>query len=185
MSGFAELAAATSFSFLRGASQPSDMVAQAIALALQEREAEVGQLKIKISGCINACGHHHAGHIGILGVDKDGKDLTIPGTDLPAQYLLPPRSIVNLQDGAPVGVRERLVLAHSPPPSTSAIESARSSAPQVRPASGRDDPAYSPSRNIATGVSVAIGSIGRWATPRAASASMFGVRRKGWPVQPR
>ncbi|MBF6025769.1 DNA-directed RNA polymerase subunit beta' [Lysobacter niastensis] len=37
-------------------------------------------------------------------VDKSGKDLTIPGTDLPAQYLLPPRSIVNLQDGSPVGV---------------------------------------------------------------------------------
>jgi DNA-directed RNA polymerase subunit beta' len=37
-------------------------------------------------------------------VDKDGKDLNIPGTDLPAQYLLPPRSVVNLQDGAPVGV---------------------------------------------------------------------------------
>jgi DNA-directed RNA polymerase subunit beta' len=37
-------------------------------------------------------------------IDKDGKDLTIPGTDLPAQYLLPPRSLVNLQDGAPVGV---------------------------------------------------------------------------------
>ena len=37
-------------------------------------------------------------------VDKAGKDLNIPGTDLPAQYLLPPRSIVNLQDGAAVGV---------------------------------------------------------------------------------
>ena len=37
-------------------------------------------------------------------IDANGKDLTIPGTDLPAQYLLPPRSIVNLQDGAPVGV---------------------------------------------------------------------------------
>src|SRR5690606_7797640 len=37
-------------------------------------------------------------------VDKDGNDLNIPGTDLPAQYQLPPRSIVNLQDGAPVGV---------------------------------------------------------------------------------
>ncbi|MFT3896788.1 MAG: DNA-directed RNA polymerase subunit beta' [Thermomonas sp.] len=37
-------------------------------------------------------------------VDKNGKDLVIPGTDLPAQYLLPPRSIVNLQDGAAVGV---------------------------------------------------------------------------------
>ncbi|WMJ67951.1 DNA-directed RNA polymerase subunit beta' [Stenotrophomonas sp. 24(2023)] len=37
-------------------------------------------------------------------VDGKGNDLSIPGTDLPAQYLLPPRSIVNLQDGAPVGV---------------------------------------------------------------------------------
>ena len=32
----------------------------------------MGPLKIKISGCINACGHHHAGHVGILGVDKKG-----------------------------------------------------------------------------------------------------------------
>ena len=36
------------------------------------RTAELGELKLKISGCINACGHHHAGHIGILGVDKKG-----------------------------------------------------------------------------------------------------------------
>ena len=36
-------------------------------------------------------------------VDKAGKDLSIPGTDMPAQYLLPPRSVVNLQDGAAVG----------------------------------------------------------------------------------
>ncbi len=34
--------------------------------------AALGELKLKISGCINACGHHHAGHIGILGVDKKG-----------------------------------------------------------------------------------------------------------------
>jgi len=37
-----------------------------------DRQHEIGELKIKISGCINACGHHHAGHIGILGVDKKG-----------------------------------------------------------------------------------------------------------------
>ena len=36
------------------------------------KEAAIGELKLKISGCINACGHHHAGHIGILGVDKKG-----------------------------------------------------------------------------------------------------------------
>jgi sulfite reductase (NADPH) hemoprotein beta-component len=36
---------------------------------------DIGDLKIKISGCINACGHHHVGHIGILGVDKNGVEL--------------------------------------------------------------------------------------------------------------
>ncbi|MFA7433075.1 MAG: nitrite/sulfite reductase [Gemmobacter sp.] len=39
------------------------------ALGLEE---EIGRLKIKISGCINACGHHHVGHIGILGLDRAG-----------------------------------------------------------------------------------------------------------------
>ncbi|MBI4182989.1 MAG: nitrite/sulfite reductase [Proteobacteria bacterium] len=39
-----------------------------------ERQYEIGELKIKISGCINACGHHHVGHIGILGVDKKGEE---------------------------------------------------------------------------------------------------------------
>ena len=38
------------------------------------RQEEIGALKIKISGCINACGHHHAGHIGILGVDRKGEE---------------------------------------------------------------------------------------------------------------
>jgi sulfite reductase (NADPH) hemoprotein beta-component len=38
------------------------------------RTGVVGELKLKISGCINACGHHHAGHIGILGVDKKGRE---------------------------------------------------------------------------------------------------------------
>jgi sulfite reductase (NADPH) hemoprotein beta-component len=37
-----------------------------------DRIHDIGELKIKISGCINACGHHHVGHIGILGVDKKG-----------------------------------------------------------------------------------------------------------------
>ena len=36
------------------------------------RQRDLGELKLKISGCINACGHHHAGHIGILGVDRKG-----------------------------------------------------------------------------------------------------------------
>ena len=47
-------------------------VAQKLATRLEPRQTELGELKIKISGCINACGHHHAGHIGILGVDRKG-----------------------------------------------------------------------------------------------------------------
>ena len=39
-----------------------------------DRQEDLGELKIKISGCINACGHHHVGHIGILGVDKKGEE---------------------------------------------------------------------------------------------------------------
>ena len=52
-----------------------------IAQAVSERFADldqqhnIGPLDIRISGCINACGHHHAGHIGILGVDKKGDEL--------------------------------------------------------------------------------------------------------------
>jgi len=51
-------------------------VAQAIAVRFADldRQHDIGELKIKISGCINACGHHHAGHIGILGVDKKGEE---------------------------------------------------------------------------------------------------------------
>jgi sulfite reductase (NADPH) hemoprotein beta-component len=41
----------------------------------QARQEEIGELKIKISGCINACGHHHVGHIGLLGVEKKGAEL--------------------------------------------------------------------------------------------------------------
>jgi len=49
-------------------------VAQEIARRFDELklEREIGPLKIKISGCINACGHHHVGHIGILGLDRAG-----------------------------------------------------------------------------------------------------------------
>ncbi|KQI68742.1 sulfite reductase [Loktanella sp. 3ANDIMAR09] len=49
-------------------------IAQQIATRFDELklEHEVGPLKIKISGCINACGHHHVGHIGILGLDRAG-----------------------------------------------------------------------------------------------------------------
>ena len=49
-------------------------VAQELATRFEAMriEHEIGPLKIKISGCINACGHHHVGHIGILGLDRAG-----------------------------------------------------------------------------------------------------------------
>ncbi|MDA9836111.1 nitrite/sulfite reductase [Luminiphilus sp.] len=58
-------------------------IAQDIALRYERCESEIGDLKIKISGCINACGHHHVGHIGILGLDKAGVEnyqITIGGS---------------------------------------------------------------------------------------------------------
>ncbi len=49
-------------------------IAQGLATHFRDLglEQEIGALKIKISGCINACGHHHVGHIGILGLDRAG-----------------------------------------------------------------------------------------------------------------
>ena len=49
-------------------------LAQKLSTRFADRQHELGELKLKISGCINACGHHHAGHIGILGVDKKGTE---------------------------------------------------------------------------------------------------------------
>ena len=51
-------------------------IAQDIAKRFEDpaRAEAIGELKVKISGCINACGHHHVGHIGILGVDKKGEE---------------------------------------------------------------------------------------------------------------
>ena len=61
-----------------------------IAAALQQRFDDldslydIGDIDLHISGCINSCGHHHSGHIGILGVDKDGSEwyqVTVAGSD--------------------------------------------------------------------------------------------------------
>ena len=46
----------------------------AIQNELEDRQEEIGELAIKISGCINACGHHHVGRIGVIGVDKNGEE---------------------------------------------------------------------------------------------------------------
>ncbi len=60
-------------------------VAQAISTRLADLELQehIGPVRINISGCINACGHHHVGHIGILGVDKQGEEfyqITVGGS---------------------------------------------------------------------------------------------------------
>jgi sulfite reductase (NADPH) hemoprotein beta-component len=57
-------------------------IAQRLSLRYRARERTLGPMKIKISGCINACGHHHIGDIGILGLDKAGVEnyqLTLGG----------------------------------------------------------------------------------------------------------
>jgi sulfite reductase (NADPH) hemoprotein beta-component len=61
-----------------------------VAAAIQERfddldeQLDIGDIDLHLSGCINSCGHHHSGHIGILGVDKDGSEwyqVTLGGAD--------------------------------------------------------------------------------------------------------
>lgn len=61
-------------------------IAEAITQRYQDLDElhDLGEIDLHISGCINSCGHHHSGHIGILGVDKDGKEwyqITLGGSD--------------------------------------------------------------------------------------------------------
>jgi sulfite reductase (NADPH) hemoprotein beta-component len=61
-------------------------IAQALAERYQDIDEldDIGEIDVHISGCINSCGHHHSGHIGVLGVDKDGKEwyqITLGGAD--------------------------------------------------------------------------------------------------------
>ncbi|MBB2166461.1 nitrite/sulfite reductase [Gluconacetobacter sp. 1b LMG 1731] len=82
--------------------------------ASPELQETIGPIEIKISGCINACGHHHAGHIGILGVDKKGEEffqLTLggsPGSDASVGQILGPA----LPEDATVDAIARLVDAY-------------------------------------------------------------------------
>ena len=61
-------------------------IAQAIAERYQDMDElhDLGEIDLHISGCINSCGHHHSGHIGVLGVDKDGREwyqVSLGGSD--------------------------------------------------------------------------------------------------------
>jgi sulfite reductase (NADPH) hemoprotein beta-component len=91
-------------------------VAQEIATRFDDLrlEHEVGPLKIKISGCINACGHHHVGHIGILGLDRAGVEtyqITLGGSGT-GDAVLGERTGPGFSAQDIVPAVERLVLAY-------------------------------------------------------------------------
>jgi len=91
-------------------------VAQEIATRFEELklEHEIGEMKIKISGCINACGHHHVGHIGILGLDRAGVEnyqITLGGDGGP-DATLGERTGPGFSAEQIVPAIERLVLAY-------------------------------------------------------------------------
>ncbi len=91
-------------------------VAQDIArrFAAPDRAREIGRFEIKISGCINACGHHHVGHVGILGLEKSGVEsyqITLGG-DPGAQAAIGERAGPGLAAEAVGPAIERLVAAY-------------------------------------------------------------------------
>ncbi|MEP5730096.1 MAG: nitrite/sulfite reductase [Sulfitobacter sp.] len=91
-------------------------IAQEIATRFDELKLEhdVGPLKIKISGCINACGHHHVGHIGILGLDRAGVEnyqITLGG-DGTENTTIGERAGPGFSADAIIPAIERLVLAY-------------------------------------------------------------------------
>ena len=73
-------------SFCALANARSIPIAAAITERYQDMDElhDLGEIDLHISGCINSCGHHHSGHIGVLGVDKDGKEwyqVSLGGSD--------------------------------------------------------------------------------------------------------
>lgn len=77
-------------------------IAEAITERFQDLDElfDLGEIDLHISGCINSCGHHHSGHIGVLGVDKDGREWyqvslggsdgsTLSGTAIPGKVIGP------------------------------------------------------------------------------------------------
>ena len=65
------------------AGRASNTRAEISGVADLDLQEKIGEVRINMSGCINACGHHHVGHIGVLGVDKQGQEfyqLTLGGS---------------------------------------------------------------------------------------------------------
>jgi len=91
-------------------------IAQQIALRFEELKLEhdVGPLRLNISGCINACGHHHVGHIGILGLERAGVEtyqITLGG-DPAGEAAIGQRTGPGFSADEIVGAVERIVLAY-------------------------------------------------------------------------
>jgi len=91
-------------------------IAQQIALRFEELKLEhvVGPLRLNISGCINACGHHHVGHIGILGLERAGVEtyqITLGG-DPTERAAIGERTGPGFSADEIVGAVERIVLAY-------------------------------------------------------------------------
>jgi sulfite reductase (NADPH) hemoprotein beta-component len=91
-------------------------IAQQIALRFEELklEHEVGPLRLNISGCINACGHHHVGHIGILGLERAGVEtyqITLGG-DPTERAAIGERTGPGFSSEEIVGAVERIVFAY-------------------------------------------------------------------------
>lgn len=72
LDGIGDIIACPGLDYCSLANARSIPLAQKISTRFAAKQEQLGELKLKISGCINACGHHHAGHIGILGVDRRG-----------------------------------------------------------------------------------------------------------------
>ncbi|MDV7271235.1 nitrite/sulfite reductase [Thioclava sp. A2] len=92
-------------------------LAQAIALRFDELklEHEIGGIELKISGCINACAHHHLGHIGILGLDRAGVEnyqVTLGGDPVAATASLGQRMGPGFSAEELIPALERLMLAY-------------------------------------------------------------------------
>ncbi len=117
----ADIIACPGMDYCALATARSITVAQSITSAFADVAElhDLGELRVNISGCINACGHHHVGHIGVLGVDKHGEEFyqltlggssaeqpslgTILGPSLPPERVAPAvRAIVEVY----VGLRE-------------------------------------------------------------------------------
>lgn len=91
-------------------------VAQEISTRFDELklEHEIGPIKLKISGCINACGHHHVGHIGILGLDRNGVEnyqITIGG-DATEKMTIGKRAGPGFASDQLIPALERLIFAY-------------------------------------------------------------------------